>query len=298
MTEYQGLIRELAEDLYHSLPGLSSTGAKKILKSAAHYRHYADTPQPTKAEFDLGSIVHGKVLGVGAGVAIYPDGTGTEVFEFDGKELPTVLSSAGTTGTNAARAFAKDARENGLIPMKRADADVAEAMASSVLGNTEARKMFEEGEPELSMFATDPDTATPMRGRLDWLHPNRIIDLKTTAVGASEADFEVAAFRLGYDVQTAWYEHIYHLITGDTLPYLIVAVENTAPYLTGIHRFGDDELLMARRRGREARERYARCIETGTWPGYKTRNGGPIGILRAPAWNVNQYIDEYEGHAA
>ena len=75
-------------------------------------------------------------------------------------------------------------------------------------------------------------------------------------------------------------------------------MEAHAPYLTAVHMLGNDELLMARRRAREARERYARCMETGEWPGYKTRSGSPIGILQAPVWNVNQYIDEYEGASA
>ncbi len=106
------------------------------------------------------------------------------------------------------------------------------------------------------------------------------------------------AFRLGYDVQLAWYEKLYHLITGETLPYLWIVAETHAPYLTAVHRLGEDELLMARRRAREARDRYALATRTGEWPGYKTRSGGPIGILQAPVWNVNQFIDEFEGASA
>lgn len=147
------------------------------------------------------------------------------------------------------------------------------------------------------MFAADPDTGVVMRGRLDWLGA-RIVDLKTTAGDASEEEFAKQVFRLGYDVQFAHYEHLYHLITGETLPYLFAVVETSAPYLTGVHTLGNDEVLMARRRAKEARERYARCMETGEWGGYKTRSGGPIGILQAPVWNVNAYIDEFEGATA
>ena len=147
------------------------------------------------------------------------------------------------------------------------------------------------------MFATDPDTGVALRGRLDW-HGPRLVDLKTTAGDASESEFAIHAFRFGYDTQQAHYEHTYNLITGETRPYLFAVVEAHPPYLTAVHILGADELLMARRRAREARERYARAIETGEWPGYKTRSGGPIGILQAPVWNVNQYIDEFEGATA
>ena len=297
MTDYNGLVYGLDEATYFRQPGLSSTGAKKILQSPAHLKHYLSQPEAPKDAFDLGSAVHSKVLGVGAQVTVYPDGNGPERFEYGGVETDNVLSKSGTTGTNAARAFEAEARDNGLIPVKRVVARVVDLMAESVLSNPTAKALLASGDPEVSMFATDPDTGVALRGRLDWLGP-RIVDLKTTAGDASESEFAIHAFRFGYDIQQAMYEHTYNLITGDTLPYLFVVVEAHAPYLTAVHMLGNDELLMARRRAREARERYARAIETGEWPGYKTRSGGPIGILQAPVWNVNQYIDEFEGATA
>ncbi|MFF7293166.1 PD-(D/E)XK nuclease-like domain-containing protein [Microbacterium sp. NPDC008134] len=295
--EYDGLVHGLDEATYHRLPGLSSTGAKRILRSPAHFHHYATHPEEPRAEFDLGSAVHSKVLGVGAYTAIYPDGTGDETFEFEEKELDNVLGSNGAASTKAAKAFEADARERGLIPVKRATTLTVDRMVESVLANPTAKKLLETGAPEVSMFATDPATGTLNRGRLDWLG-RMILDLKTTGDDASEEAFGKAIFRLGYDVQLAHYEHLYHLITGETLPYLWVVVESSAPFLTNVFRLGDDELLMARRRAREARERYARGLETGKWPGYRNRGDSPIGILRAPVWHVNQYIDDFEGSAA
>lgn len=294
---YTGLVYDLPESTYFKQPGLSSTGAKKILKSPAHYRHYVEHPEEPKDAFDVGSAVHSKVLGVGAQITVYPDGTGPERFEYDGEEIGNVLASNGAISTNAAKAFEAEARSNGLIPVKRVTGRVVNLMAESVLSNPTVKALLASGDPEVSMFATDPDTGVVMRGRLDWLGA-RIVDLKTTAGDASEEEFAKQVFRLGYDVQFAHYEHLYHLITGDTLPYLFAVVESNAPYLTGVHMLGNDEVLMARRRAKEARERYARAIETGEWGGYKTRSGGPIGILQAPVWNVNQYIDEFEGATA
>lgn len=295
--EYNGLVHGLDEAIYHRLPGLSSTGAKRILKSPAHFHHYVTHPEEPRAEFDLGAAVHSKVLGVGAYMAVYPDGTGDETFEFEEKELDNVLGSNGAASTKAAKAFEADARERGLIPVKRATTLTVNRMVESVLADPTARKLLETGAPEVSMFATDPDTGTLNRGRLDWLG-RMILDLKTTGDDASEEAFGKAVFRLGYDIQLAHYEHLYHLITGETLPYLWVVVESSAPFLTNVFRLGDDEMLMARRRAREARERYARGLETGEWPGYRNRGDSPIGILRAPVWNINQYIDEFEGSAA
>lgn len=297
MTDYEGLVHGLNEDTYHRLPGLSSTGAKKILRSPAHYRHYITHPEPPKPEFDLGSAVHTKVLGVGADIAIYPDGDGDEVFEHDGVVLRNVLASNGAVSTKAARAFEADARRRGLIPVKRVQARVVNIMAESVLNDPVARRLMESGDPEVSMFARDPDTGVDGRGRVDWLN-QRMLDLKTTSGDASESEFAIHAFRFGYEIQAGHYEHLHHLITGDTLPYLFIVVENHPPYLTGVHRLGEDELRMGRARARRARELYAQCTATGEWPGYTTTSGGPIGILRAPVWNINEYLDKYEGVTA
>ncbi len=279
MTVYEGLVDGLDEVVYHGLPGLSSTGAKKLLKSPAHYQHYIQNPGVTKDEFDLGAAVHAKVLGVGAAIDVYPD---------------EVLASNGAISTKAAKEFAEAARAEGRIPVKRVVANVVNRMAESVLGDPTARKLLSNGMPEVSMFATDPDTNVALRGRADYLGA-RMVDLKTTAGDASEAEFAISAFRLGYEIQAAHYEWIHHLITDETLPYLFIVVENTAPFLTAVHRLGDDELRMGRERARHARERFAQCRDANYWGGYTNRDGGPIGILRAPVWNVNQYIDQFEG---
>lgn len=288
MTAYEGLVYGLPEAEYHSLPGLSSTGAKLMIKSALTYQHNLTAPPEEKEEYALGSAVHTKVLGVGSKVAIFPDGTGSETFEYDGKELVTVLSSNGTTGTNAARAFADDARSKGLIPMKRVQANVVNKMAESVLSNSNARSLFENGEPEVSMFATDPATGVPMRGRLDYLG-KRIADLKTSGGEASEHGFSKSVFDLGYHIQFGWYEHLYELITGETKEWLWVVVETKAPYQTCVHILGNDEAEMGRKSARVALRRYARAYETGIWPGYTHRTGTPVGIIQAPWWAISEY---------
>jgi hypothetical protein len=297
VTDYQGLVYGLDENEYHSLPGVSSTGAKKLLRSPAHYRYYTENPHETKAEFDLGSAVHTKVLGVGAAIAIYPDGTGPESFEFEGVEMRDVLAKNGAVSTKAAAAFAEDARGKGLIPVKRVVGRVVDKMVDSVLSNQTARALFEGGQPEVSMFATDPDTKVDMRGRLDYLG-KRITDLKTTAGEASEGGFARQVFSLGYEVQFGWYSHLYELITGETPPWLFVVVENTAPYLTGIHVLSEDAQRIGRDKARLARERYARCRDTNQWGGYTTRNGGPVGVLDVPMYAIYDYQDNVEGKAA
>lgn len=297
MTTYQGLVYDLDERKYHSHPALSSTAAKKILKSPAHYRHYVNNPHDTKSEFDLGSAVHAKVLGVGDGIAVYPDGDGPETFEFEDQVLSNVLAANGALSTKACKAFADDARSRHLIPVKRVVARKVNAIVESVLRNPAARRVFENGHPEVSMFATDPVTGVELRGRVDWLG-RRIGDLKTTSGEASETGFAIHAFRYGYDVQYGHYDYIYNQITGESLPYLWVVVETEAPYVTAVHSLNDDTRRMGHDKARLARERLARALETGEYPGYENSTGGPIGVIRPPMFSVYEYQDLMEGDAA
>ena len=275
MSDLEGLVYGLDDPVYRAIEGLSSTEAKELLKSPAHYQWYKSNPPVYKPEYDTGSAVHWFVLGAGSEPVVIPE---------------DVLSKTGTIGTAAAKQFIQDSRDNGQIPMKQADLDYAKRIADAVTSDANARALFSNGQPEVSMFGTDPETGVRMKGRLDWLS-TRIVDLKTTAGSASEHDFAKDAFNRGYHVQYGWYTHLYELITGDTLPWLFVVVEKNGPFNIGIHRFGEDEILIGRHEARKALRRYARAIETGHWPGYTTRSGGPIGVLLAPTWNINEYID-------
>lgn len=302
MTQYNGLVHDLDEQLYHSLPGVSSTGAKKLLQSPAHYQNYINGDHETKPAWDIGSAVHTKVLGVGADIAIYPDGTSHEthtMLDDDGNEVvhKTVLSKTGALGTNASKDFERVSRAAGLIPIKRVQANVINRMAESMLGNDTIRALMSNGNPEVSMFGTDPQTGVDERGRVDWLG-RRMVDVKTHAGEATESGFARAVFKFGYDVQFGWYEHLHELITGERLPWLFAVVESQAPYLSNVFVLGEDEQKMGRDKARLARERYAECRESGRWPGYTNKGGGPIGILRAPQFAIYEYIDDYEGAAA
>lgn len=287
---YRGLIHRLPEIEYHRQPGLSSTGAKKILKSPAHYDHYVKHREEPKAEFDLGSAVHAKVLGVGAQIAVYPDGTGQETFEYDGQLLTNVLATNGAISTKAAKAFELDARENGLIPVKRVTARVVYLMAESVLSHPIARALLEQkgGMPEVSVFADDPDLDVRLRGRFDFLG-EVAVDLKTTSGEATSDGFARSAAAYGYEVQEAHYQHVLELATGEQRRFLFIVVEREAPYPTAVHVLDDDFKRIGQAKALRARRLYAEATRTGIWPAYPS----DIQIVRPPMWSVYDYQDRY-----
>lgn len=272
--EGPGFYADVPEDVYHSdpVPGgsFSSTQAKTILKSAAHLRHYLDSPRATKKAFDFGHLVHAGILGVGAEAVAIPE---------------SALSVSGSTNTKDAKAFIALARENGQIPVKQAELVAVEGCVQAVLEHPLAGPIFDDGIPEVSAFAQDVGTGLWLRARFDWVAANgMLIDLKTTRDGEPMA-FEKSARSFGYDLQDAFYQHVYRLITGKwPAGFRFVTVESDAPHLVDVHEgdlFWEDrgKQLLAR-----ALSTYKTALETGDWPGREPR----INILSVPGYLIEE----------
>lgn len=278
------IVTDMPEADYHARPDLSSTEARLILESPAKYRWKKDNPPliaPSK-KFDLGSAIHAKTLGAGYDVEVYPD---------------DILASNGAASTKAAKEFTERVRDEGKIPMKRADLEVIDGTAESVLAHPGARQLFtQQGDPEVSVFATDPHTGVKVRARFDFLPttfglgaPSRVsVDLKTAA-DASPDGFTRSIANYNYDVQRAWYLDALHWETGETAEMVFVVVEKEPPYLVGVYQLPTIWVEMGATKARVARERYAACVESGVWPGY----GDEVNLLSPPNWLVYQHEERY-----
>lgn len=267
-----GMHADLDERTYHALPGLSSTGVKRMLEAPALYRWYADHPQPPRSAFDVGHAVHARVLGVGLDVAVIPD---------------ELLGANGATSTKAARQFIAEARETGQVPLKSGEYAEVQAMAEAVLAHPDAGVLLAGAQPEVSLIWDDPYTGVRCRGRLDYWHEraNLAVDLKT-ARSADPARFARHAVQYGYAEQGAHYQNgtvevTDHASTAAGVPrFLHVLVEKEPPYLVSVVELDHAFLTVGAERVRRAINLYAQCVATETWPGY------PAGINRitAPGW--------------
>lgn len=245
-------IYDVPELDYHADPveggSFSSTMAKQILKSPAHLRSYLDSPRVEKKEFDFGHIVHAGVLGVGLEV---------EVLDFPDYK------------TKAAQNAKADAYAAGRVPVIERDYAPARKAIEAVREHAIAGPLFAGGGvPESSAFGVDPTSGLWLRGRFDWTTPNRVlVDLKTARDGSPRA-FARSAADLGYDVQDAFYRHVYELATGEPARgFVFVTVESTAPHLVDVHQGDDDWHGLGTAKMRRAIDRYKRALDTGEWPG-------------------------------
>jgi len=248
----------MSDETYHASPGLSATGMKWLLRSPKHYRQNMDHRVESSA-FDLGHAVHVKVLGVGMGVVVIPD---------------EVLSKSGTTGTDAARAFIAEARAEGLVPVKADVVAQVDAIAEAVLTNPKAAALLTlPGQTEVSIFADDPDTGVPLRGRLDrlgTLADGRVVnvDLKsTTDVRRHKIVRTIEDF--GYDIQSETYRHLLRVALGvDVAPTHLIFVEVDPPHEVRVVQLAHPDWIEGGQiKMRRAIDIYERCIRTGRWPG-------------------------------
>lgn len=253
-----GIHHGIPDDEYRQLPGLSSTGVKRMLSSPAVYDWYRRNPPEVKTEFDLGHAVHERVLGAGAGEVIVE----------------------GPWNTKAAKTAVAEARAGGKTPLKPEQAEHADEMAGAVFKHPDASALLTGGQAEVSILWDDPKHGVRCKGRLDYWHVQvpLIVDLKTTR-DANPRWFARHAADYGYPEQREHYSDGVEVLTGVRPRFLHVLVQSEGPPLVAVcdlAEFAD----VAAENVATAVEMYCDCARIDVWPGV------PEGIHRIhpPKW--------------
>lgn len=278
MTKLEGIIRDLDEATYHARPELSSTEARLLLDSPAKYRWRKDNPpliDPIPA-FTVGKAVHSLVLGAGDHPEIIP----TEL-----------LASNGAVSTKAAKEWVAEVETAGRTWMKADAYQLVIGCAEAVLGNPDARELFDRpGDSEVSLFAEVDEVAC--RCRFDFLPAagagRRIaVDLKTTrdANPTGTHGFVSSLAKYEYAVQRAFYLDILKQVTGEDAELVWVAVEPEPPYLLSVVQLGAQWREIGHAKAYLARELWARCTAADEWPAWVDYKGG-VTQVEAPTWYV------------
>jgi len=254
-----GLVPDMDEDWYHADPvqggSLSVTSARLLLPPSvpAKFKHARERPHKPSAAMDLGTVVHGIILGTGADIA---------VLEFDNRR-----------GNKYADAEAR-AIADGKIPILRKDYDEAKLIADAMLAHPTAGALLDGIDPEVSMFAVDPEFEIWLRGRADAMtmaySMPTIVDVKTTK-DASPDGFAKSVADFGYHRQDPWYRQLWAAdldCDPDEIDFVFCVVETEPPYLVATYRVDAAAVDVGREQNRIAREVYADCTQSGIWPGY------------------------------
>lgn len=272
----------LPENVYHADPdSLSSSGARHILKTSPRKFHLAQRIE--KREWDIGHVTHHIILGKGSDIA--PLDPAVHGLTKDGEPAKNYRSTSMWQDAETA------ARARGAVPISVDDLATAEAMAAAVLNNDNAAGLLSNGAPEISGYWTDPNTDARLRFRADWIHPGRtrhiIVDYKTTKNAELEA-FWKSCSDYGYHQQDAWYRSGVKACGIDDDPlFVFIAQEKEYPYEVTVHESTFEDIERAEALNRRAIDIWARCHQSGTWPGY------PPGIhkIRHPAYAIRKELE-------
>lgn len=240
---------------YDRVERVNFSTLKWMDRSAAHYHHVLTTPSEDTDPKRLGRVVHL--------AAFEPERFRNAVAVWDG----------GARRGKDWTAFCERNQDRELLT--EAQYETCLDIQRAVRADARAMKYVTGGQGEVSLLWTRVvgeganRYSFECKGRIDFDAQDAIVDLKTTKC-ASPKDYAFArqVVSLGYDAQAAWYSDGYEAATGIRKPYVIVAVDNTAPFKLVVYRV--PERVLAR-----GREKYSRwldtlgwCREHSQWPGY------------------------------
>ena len=125
---------------------------------------------------------------------------------------------------------------------------------------------------------------TACKGRLDFLRPDYVVDLKTTCE-TTPREFESQSARMLYHGQLAWYHD--GAIAAGRLPQdaalpRIVSVETVEPYDVAVYKFTPEALEAGRSVYRTFLARYLECVACDYWPGHSP----DLRLLDLPHWAI------------
>lgn len=131
---------------------------------------------------------------------------------------------------------------------------------------------------------TDSETSVPMRGIIDGIGPDYVIDIKTCSDGTYHK-FERDIMNMNYHRQAAIYLDSFIDEQPGSREYYIIAVESSAPHGISIHRLMDEMIIEGREQYRKYLHEYKTWIDLGMPnAGYQYWSALGINDVYLPMW--------------
>jgi|GEM_PF-238205 len=255
---------------YAAIEAVNWTTLREMDRSPAHYKQRLEQPREDTTRLATGRAAH------------------TAVFEPDRFPLDyAVYRGEKTRASNEYKEFA--AANEGRTILKEDEYTRTIAIRDAVRSHPVAGPLLAEGEPEVSLVWTDPDTGLACKARPDWIGPGLLVDLKTTADVDTHA-FGRIATRLLYHCKMAHAHNGLRVLGGGPVEAKIIAVETEPPHDVTVFAIDDDQLWNGEQTAARLLRRVAECRERGHWPGrYEAEQRLDIG-----EWVLEETGIEYE----
>ena len=249
----------MTENEYNNAEGVRRSDLWKMEDSAEKFKYFLEHPTEQTPAMAFGSACHKMIL--------EPETFGDEY------AIAPQCDRRTKEGKAMWNAFAEDSEGKTIVGF-----DDAQAMADMETALEEcslAHKLIRgEGQTEVALFWTDPDTGEKCKAKLDRLLKDEdgkyvIVDYKT-AVSAETQRFNYEIFKLGYHFQAGFYsEGLMNVMELDYRPrFLFVAQEKKEPYSLNVIEVTDDVMKIGVAKFHELLQKYHDCKEVDIWPGY------------------------------
>lgn len=262
-----GVHPDIPFELYRSIEAFNASGAKKLLRSPAHYLLERTEPAAPTINMQMGTVLHAMVL----------EGTPfDEIAVMVPAEAPSrpsarqIMAARPSEATREAIAWWRgfeDARGD-RICLTEPQRDQILGMVEAIDRHAGARDLIARGQAEITLMWVDPEFDIPCKARLDYLQDaGTIVDLKST-INAQRGAFGRQAASLLYHVQAALYLRGAQACGIDAQRIVFVAVENDRPHGVSTLDMPIDAIRAGEYLLRTAMGRYQQCLATQHWPGY------------------------------
>ena len=266
-----GIYTNVPCEEYFAWEAMNRSTLEHAARSVLHLHTAMNTPSKSTPAMDLGTALHCAVL--------EPDAYSRRYV------VAPKVDRRTTEGKATWESFVASLEGKSIVD---ADDDAAvRAMADSIRSHPQAATLLDvPGDSEVCVVWDDAETGIRCKARIDRYAAGTIgVDIKTTA-NASPSAFAKSVFDYGYHRQVAWYADGFFAVTGKATPFVIVAVENSAPWAVCVYRLEDEAVGFGRDDNRRWLRMYADAVRTQRFDGY---SDGVV-ALGLPAWAHNRYV--------
>lgn len=268
----------LSFEAYQAIDAVNISALIEIATSPKQYCYRLSHPRQDAASYRLGRGAHTGIL---EPLRFLRDYALSPYADFREKEAQEW------------RAAQEAARKTVLT---EAQFQAVERMRLAVHRHPVARRYLADGEPEVTIQWIDGDAdlraanlrAVACKGRIDWLAPGAIVDLKTTRHPRPDA-FGRDAARLHYHTRMSWYRDGARAALGLLLPVVLIAVQVDEPHDVAVYRMTDEQLDAGRRCYEGLLETLRACRAADHWPGVCEDDAIDLPM---PAWSLRQPEDD------
>lgn len=279
-----GIHKRVPHEIYHGrhLGLVSKSAIEQIDRSPAHYRNWVESAD------DGATRRHSPALAFGGAwhcSVLEPERFATSyIVEPEWGDCRANQATGTTTEQGRENKRKRDewrSANEGKARVSAEDMSTMLAMTAAVRAHPLASRMLADGEPELTVVWTDPETGLRCKTRTDYYVSKRrmAVDLKS-ADDASYSAFRRAAANFGYHTSDAFYRAGFGAVGERIEHYVFVVVEKTPPYGVALYSLHTDDIQKGHAHVVDGTMRLAECIRNDDWPAYPVT----IQTLALPPW--------------